>query len=898
MSKKTVKKTVAKKTVKQKTTALKDGVALPITGRVGQVSTFVYRRSPHVVDLRQIIKQKELRHRAEEKLPPASSVGAWETLDQKLMKLESRGATMERESPKRAAINLVQPISEKNRLGEKTQIFLAKVKKQPVKIKNLWVAKVKQPFSEMLSDVNDSWVETFKVWRSRLTKDSTGQSVRRSSFVLKSLQPTIKTVQTMSKPEAKETVARVKHESRAWEWRIFGRSLLPESTEHWVGALVGFLLIAALVVLPIRVMTGYARLQQTKTRVIESAEDSFDYLLAGGEAAFIFDIESAEASFAAARDGFKAAEEELTGVNLLVKALLKGLPKYQAEYQSAESLLKIGSEISMVAEELSRAMKILNQSEAGAITERILASREAFKNALVHLTVASSLTDTVTTDALPENYRQQFVKLRSLLPSFDRTLSLTLSHLEPLAELLGHQSFKRYLVVFQNPTELRPTGGFMGSYALMDVDRGQIVNLEIPGGGPYDLQGSLSVSVAPPQPLQLIQDRWEFQDANWWPDWPTSAEKIIWFYEKSGGPTVDGVIALSADILPELLKITGPIPMTEYEKVIDADNFFQETQRAVEIEYDRATNKPKQFIADLTPRLIERLQTQLPDKSLSLLSLVQHALSQRMIQIYLTDEETQKSILALNWAGELKSANRDFLALIHTNVAGGKTDRMMKDVIDHQATIAPDGTVINTVTITREHRGKKGDLFSGVRNVDFMRLYVPQGSVLLSSDGFKVPPAELFKDVSNSAPDVDLERLSRMVAVDEVTGMQVSEEFDKTVFGNWVQVDPGENVTVSLTYRLPWKVLPSDLEQQNAVYSLYVQKQVGTENQEFLSTLYLPSAWRVAWQYPADLEAGDKAAVYYGKNTKERGWVVKKLLNSDNFFGVTLRASATDALIK
>ncbi len=41
-------------------------------------------------------------------------------------------------------------------------------------------------------------------------------------------------------------------------------------------------------------------------------------------------------------------------------------------------------------------------------------------------------------------------------------------------ELLGHSERKRYLIVFQNADEIRPTGGFMGSMGLLEIFRGQV----------------------------------------------------------------------------------------------------------------------------------------------------------------------------------------------------------------------------------------------------------------------------------------------------------------------------------------------------------------------------------------------------------------------------------------
>jgi len=95
----------------------------------------------------------------------------------------------------------------------------------------------------------------------------------------------------------------------------------------------------------------------------------------------------------------------------------------------------------------------------------------------------------------------------------------------------------------------------------------------------------MTVSVKAPEPLWLVNPLWHFWDANWWPDWPTTAKNLMWFYEKSGGSTVDGVVTFTPTVVEKLLDITGPIDMSEeYGVIIDSNNFWETTQKIVEHE--------------------------------------------------------------------------------------------------------------------------------------------------------------------------------------------------------------------------------------------------------------------------------------------------------------------------
>jgi len=193
-------------------------------------------------------------------------------------------------------------------------------------------------------------------------------------------------------------------------------------------------------------------------------------------------------------------------------------------------------------------------------------------------------------------------------------------------------------------------------------------------GGTYDMQGQLTRNVAAPEPLQLVRGRWELQDANWYPDFPSSAQNAMWFYEQSGGPSVDGVMAINADLVARLIDAVGPIAMPKYNLTVDGETFLFETQRQVEIAYDRTANTPKAFIGDLAPVLLERLTKAQQDTFLNVVGLLGDGLSAQDIQIYHSDPSIQSAIERLGWDGGVRGNTGDYLMVTHANIGGGKTD--------------------------------------------------------------------------------------------------------------------------------------------------------------------------------------------------------------------------------
>lgn len=415
-------------------------------------------------------------------------------------------------------------------------------------------------------------------------------------------------------------------------------------------------------------------------------------------------------------------------------------------------------------------------------------------------------------------------------------------------EIGGFNGPKRYLLVFQNNAELRATGGFMGSYALVDVKAGEIERMDVPAGGFYDLKGYITRQVEAPQPFHIFSPYWQIWNANWFADFPTSARKLAQLYENSTGPTVDGVIAVTPNVIEELLELVGPIELPEYDVIIDADNFRRQTQVEVEYEYDKEANTPKAFIGALAPELLGRTFAIIDQgDTKALLKIIDRALEEKQLLLYSTSDEIQTTIEELNWGGSIRQTPQDYFQVVHTNIGGGKTDLVITDTIQQTLSIEEDGSVISEVTLTRLHSGDPEDLFEGHDNLDYMRFYVPAGSKLLYASGFTQDDISDRYKVIDSELDKDPELLSLSNAVVDLnSGMQIFEESERAVFGNWLGLKAGQSKSVTVRYKLPYKVEPG------GVYHLYWQKQSGTQGTPIGVKINLPEGKQFINWLPQD----------------------------------------------
>lgn len=456
------------------------------------------------------------------------------------------------------------------------------------------------------------------------------------------------------------------------------------------------------------------------------------------------------------------------------------------------------------------------------------------------------------------NSIKRVVKLKEFLP-----------FIKFYKKILANPAQQRYLILFQNNNELRPTGGFLGSFAILELEDNKVKKLEIPGEGPYGFRNLFAQRqekwFKPPEPFLMINSHWEMQDMNWFPDFSSSAQKVSWFYEGATGNKVDGVIAFDTVFIEELFKLTGAVELPEYGKVISAENFLWDTQEIVESKEARASGEPKKFIADLAPLLLNKISSFSKNDYINLLFLIDTMRKEKHFLAQFNDEELEKEILRLGFAGEIKNSQKDFLMVINTNINGGKTDAMIKQDISHTANVLPDGSIIDEVEITRDHQGDEKNQFTRMTNNDYFRIYVPSGSKLVSIEGYDTPNKEKFL-VSEPIceDDKDLKIIEGEKVIDDNTSTVINQEFGKTVFGNWMILKRGEKKTIKIKYLLPFKFDKS--------YSILIQKQAGTKNVQIKSRLILPEESSLTWSYPQGLIENNNEIDFKDNLDEDRYW--------------------------
>jgi len=675
-------------------------------------------------------------------------------------------------------------------------------------------------------------------------------------------------------------VAEARAPVKQWSLRDFIKQFKRPRPELKKGA-VSFAGLGLLILLVIFGMSLAGKGLLAKGNILGSALQAYQAMLAAKDSAARLDFSSAGVNFETAYQNFWQADQELGKMGRTLIAVLEKLPGGSA-VKSGAALVEVGENLARAGQSFSKMANLFLVQNLGSyfsgsgesLTQKIGQAQDDMQTAQAAISLASAKLAEVNEADLPSDMAPAITSLKEKMPFVSEALSQLNRWSNVFLEFLGHQKAKKYLLVFQNNSEARPTGGFIGTYGVLDLNEGRITNLQV--DGIFNLDGQLYEKIVPPRPIQKISTAWSTHDANWFADFPSSAKKIMSFYEKAGGSTADGVISLTPTIIERLLSMTGPIEMPAYNATLTAANFMDLTQYKVEVDYDKQLNQPKKILADFVPLFLERLWQIWPQRYQEILPVITDALKEKHVLFYFSDAALEKVFVEQGWGGEILSTDKDYLAVINTNVNGFKTDRVIEQKIYHQSQVQVDGSVVDTVKIIRRHNGGQSqyDWYNKV-NADYLRVYVPRGSKLLAAqgqtlEGYVAPidyQAQGFKN------DADVLTQEQGTIIDQKSGTQIFEESGKSVFGNWVYVSPGEAVELTYQYQLPFRL---DLSADNFSWSMLAQKQSGSLGSQFESILQLPQEFKIDWQYPANLEVAGQQIKFSGD------------LKTDEFYGLVI----------
>ena len=280
---------------------------------------------------------------------------------------------------------------------------------------------------------------------------------------------------------------------------------------------------------------------------------------------------------------------------------------------------------------------------------------------------------------------------------------------------------RSYIVLLQNSDEIRATGGFTGSFFILESQAGQIQtpiiqDIYVPDG---QFQGFVEAPAGLKEYLSAGKGM-RLPDANWWPDFPSSAEEILNFFAKVDDKKYEGVISINLQVVEKLLAITGDIYLPDYQQYVNQDNFAQ-IARADRDEFFPGSQEKVNFLNHFFKIFKLELGKKIKEEPQAFLSLIQEMINNKDLQAYSQDQEIQELIERRKIAGRMQN-NQEVLYYfpVESNVGINKANRL----------------VSRQITMNIKENGEALSLNFGNNNqypyINYQRLYTNPNTTLQS----------------------------------------------------------------------------------------------------------------------------------------------------------------------
>ena len=394
---------------------------------------------------------------------------------------------------------------------------------------------------------------------------------------------------------------------------------------------------------------------------------------------------------------------------------------------------------------------------------------------------------------------------------------------ETIPEILGLDGKRReYMVLLQNEMEIRATGGFVGSYAILSFEGGRLLSFEVKDV--YEADGQLKGHVEPPEEIKkyLGESGWFMRDANWQASFPQTSREIQWFLEKETGRKVDGVIGMDLAVAKMILGVTGEIYVPDFKEKVNKDNLYEQAEFWSETNSFPGSTQKASFLGGLGTQLFEEIKNLKTTKRWELMMGMVEMLERNEIQLGFNHSETAEAMAEAGWDGSVYEGEcsgprcyADYLYVVESNLGINKANYFLYRNMEERVDISA-GWIKRDLKINYENTAKSSN-WPGGDYKNYLRVYLPKEAEVteigMGEDG-----------VIRTIP---------MVSV------KMREIYGKKEVGFLVTVPIRKKVTVEIKY------------QSNGVgqgdkfsYLQYIQRQSGFGDTALLTLISIPDGWQ------------------------------------------------------
>ena len=370
---------------------------------------------------------------------------------------------------------------------------------------------------------------------------------------------------------------------------------------------------------------------------------------------------------------------------------------------------------------------------------------------------------------------------------------------------ISQEKMNKYVIFFANNMELRPGGGFLGSFGVFEIGNYSIGDIKV--YDIYDADGQLTVHLDPPKPIAeyLSVPHWFFRDSNFSPDFFTNYQKALFFLEKEMKMTdFAGGILLTTTAVENILYAFNDLYLPDFKEYINAKNFYLKTQFYVEKKFFPGSIQKKTFLSSLVRQIKNNINT--VDVK-NLFFQIKKSLDEKQMVVFFEDQNFQSLFDSNFWSGRVIEPKctlstdciTDYIFPYDANLGANKANFFINRFVNLKIKIDSQGQISHLLSLQYKN-DSPAEIFPTGYYRNYFQILLPKNSTLnlVTKDGVQVE-------------NID----------------QIDDQYKQ--IGFLFELAPGKTTDIKISYQLN-----EPIKTGRNIYQLVFQKQTGAKNSDLI----------------------------------------------------------------
>lgn len=448
-------------------------------------------------------------------------------------------------------------------------------------------------------------------------------------------------------------------------------------------------------------------------------------------------------------------------------------------------------------------------------------SRYKVDDASYKISLASEMMKNVDTKVFPKQFQNKILDIKDTIKKIDSSTKLYKEAIIFLPELLGKDGRRRYLVLLQNESEMRATGGWLTSYGIIGVEGGQIREIYV--DDIYNADGSLRIKnkkYAPPKSMKdaLEINEWSFSLANWYPNLGETHLLVETFTKDLGiGNNIDGVITIDVSFLQKLLSKWGGIEVPGEDSIVTSDNVYTKIFEMHNNFVPGSTQKTT-FLANLANEIVKKILSMKIGEMVALGDVFSSSFDEKHIQATFSNFDALNFFSSRNWAGSLDSRYNSAPAAIDWNWGGNKANLFLDKNYVLNVNVLNKDSIAFEYSLSVENKSVS-DKYPYGDYKNYQRIYLPPEAKLLKVEGFENNKYDVYKE----------------------SGFKIVAGWFNTPIKNISSL----NIAYTLERSAGSENFPLELNNHDIYFDLNIFKQAGEKRYAYKVDIEYPTTWKL-----------------------------------------------------